>query len=138
MHAGEEQDDFMILFNDYRKAGGAVARHRRAARATPAAKRSMPTCMAWPRRANPIGLLGAIYIIEGTGQRIVPALLPLIKAGLKLPPEAFRFLEYHGHNDENHLHRWLAARRDGDGARQRGQARRGRSSTPRATPRRCT
>ena len=28
---------------------------------------------------NPIGLLGAIYIIEGTGQRIVPSLLPLLR-----------------------------------------------------------
>ena len=58
---------------------------------------------------DPFGLLGAIYIIEGTGQRIVPALLPLLRAALPLPPECFRFLEYHGHNDENHLARWLMA-----------------------------
>ena len=56
---------------------------------------------------NPVGLLGAIYIIEGTGQRIIPALLPLMKASLDLPPHAFRFLEYHGANDEHHLLRWL-------------------------------
>ena len=43
------------------------------------------------------------------GQRIVPALLPLLKASLTLPPDAFRFLEYHGHNDEHHLARWLSA-----------------------------
>src|SRR3989442_7963620 len=30
--------------------------------------------------SNPVGLLGAIYIIEGTGQRIVPSLLPLLRA----------------------------------------------------------
>lgn len=58
--------------------------------------------------SNPIGLLGAIYIIEGTGQRIVPSLLPLLRAALPRP-DAFRFLEYHGANDENHLERWLIA-----------------------------
>jgi 3-oxoacyl-[acyl-carrier-protein] synthase III len=56
-----------------------------------------------------VGLLGAIYVIEGTGQRIIPALLPLLQAQLKLPPNAFRFLTYHGANDENHLARWLRA-----------------------------
>jgi 3-oxoacyl-[acyl-carrier-protein] synthase-3 len=54
-------------------------------------------------------LLGAIYIIEGTGQRIVPALLPLLRKQVDLPASAFRFLEYHGANDEHHLARWLSA-----------------------------
>ncbi len=108
VHASEEQDDFMILFNDYRKAGGAVA-DIDALRRNPGGEALNAYLHSLAATPNPIGLLGAIYIIEGTGQRIVPALLPLIKAGLKLPPEALRFLEYHGHNDENHLSRWLAA-----------------------------
>jgi 3-oxoacyl-[acyl-carrier-protein] synthase-3 len=58
---------------------------------------------------NPLGLLGAIYIIEGTGQRIIPALLPLLQQQLDLPPQAFRFLTYHGDNDVSHLARWLSA-----------------------------
>lgn len=108
VHAGEEQDDFMILFNDYRKAGGRVA-DIDALRRNPGGEALNAYLHGLAATSNPIGLLGAIYIIEGTGQRIVPALLPLLKAGLKLPPEALRFLEYHGHNDENHLKRWLAA-----------------------------
>jgi 3-oxoacyl-[acyl-carrier-protein] synthase-3 len=108
VHAGEEQDDFMILFNDYRKAGGSIA-DIDALRRNPGGEALNAYLHGLAATRNPIGLLGAIYVIEGTGQRIVPALLPLIKAGLKLPPEAFRFLEYHGHNDENHLNRWLAA-----------------------------
>jgi 3-oxoacyl-[acyl-carrier-protein] synthase III len=63
-------------------------------------------CAAQP---SPVGLLGAIYIIEGTGQRIIPALLPLLQAQLRLPGQPFRFLSYHGANDENHLTRWLQA-----------------------------
>jgi 3-oxoacyl-[acyl-carrier-protein] synthase-3 len=108
VHASEEQDDFMILFKDYRKAGGSVA-DIDALRRNPGGEALNAYLHGLAATPNPIGLLGAIYIIEGTGQRIVPALLPLIKAALKLPPEALRFLEYHGHNDENHLNRWLAA-----------------------------
>lgn len=108
VHAGEEQDDFQILFQDYRKAGGAVA-DIDALRRNPGGEALNAYLHALAATRDPVGLLGAIYIIEGTGQRIVPALLPLLKAGLDLPPDRFRFLEYHGHNDENHLARWLMA-----------------------------
>ena len=108
VHAGEEQNDFQILFDDYRKAGGTVsdiaALHR-----YPGGEALNAYLHGLAATPNPIGLLGAIYIIEGTGQRIVPALLPLLKTALKLPPDMFRFLEYHGHNDEHHLSRWLVA-----------------------------
>ncbi len=107
-HAGEEQDDFQILFQDYRTAGGAVA-DIDALRRNPGGEALNAYLHGLAATRDPIGLLGAIYIIEGTGQRIVPALLPLLKASLKLPPDAFRFLEYHGHNDEHHLARWLSA-----------------------------
>jgi len=63
---------------------------------------------ALARQPNPLGLLGAIYIIEGTGQRIIPALLPLLQQ-LDLPAQPFRFLVYHGDNDVSHLARWLNA-----------------------------
>jgi 3-oxoacyl-[acyl-carrier-protein] synthase-3 len=108
VHAGEEQNDFNILFSDYKKAGGTVAQIDDLRR-NPGGEALNAYLHGLAATRDPIGLLGAIYIIEGTGQRIVPALLPLIKASVKLPPDAFRFLEYHGHNDENHLSRWLAA-----------------------------
>jgi len=108
VHAGEEQNDFQILFSDYRKAGGTVERIEDLRR-NPGGEALNAYLHALAATRDPIGLLGAIDIIEGTGQRIVPALLPLLKASLRLPPDAFRFLEYHGHNDENHLNRWLLA-----------------------------
>ncbi|PLC04329.1 hypothetical protein CY658_20205 [Variovorax sp. RO1] len=108
VHAGEEQNDFNILFSDYRKAGGTVESIDELRR-NPGGEALNAYLHGLAATRDPIGLLGAIYIIEGTGQRIVPALLPLLKASLKLPPDAFRFLEYHGHNDEHHLNRWLAA-----------------------------
>lgn len=121
LHASEEQNDFATLFDDYRRAGGQVENMddlRRNAGGE-ALNSYMHALAATP---NPIGLLGAIYIIEGTGQRIIPALLPLIKGSLKaLPHDVFKFLEYHGENDEHHLERWLMAvemvlQRDTDGS----------------------
>jgi 3-oxoacyl-[acyl-carrier-protein] synthase-3 len=108
VHAGEEQNDFQILFDDYRQAGGTVA-DIAALRRNPGGEALNAYLHGLAATRDPIGLLGAIYIIEGTGQRIVPALLPLLKSSLKLPPDVFRFLEYHGHNDEHHLARWLSA-----------------------------
>ena len=108
LHAGEEQNDFKILHSDYLKAGGTetdIGKLRR----NPGGEALNAYLHGLAATPNPIGLLGAIYIIEGTGQRIVPSLLPLLRAALPLPPDAFRFLEYHGANDENHLERWLIA-----------------------------
>lgn len=108
LHAGEEQNDFKILHSDYLKAGGTetdISRLRR----NPGGEALNAYLHSLAATPNPIGLLGAIYVIEGTGQRIVPSLLPLLRAALPLPPDAFRFLEYHGANDEHHLDRWLMA-----------------------------
>lgn len=106
-HAGEEQNDFKILYEDYRQAGGAEALDD--LRRNPGGEALNTYLHALAATKNPIGLLGAIYIIEGTGQRIVPALLPLLRKQVDLPASAFRFLEYHGANDEHHLARWLSA-----------------------------
>jgi 3-oxoacyl-[acyl-carrier-protein] synthase III len=105
-HANDEQYDFKILFDDYRRAGGPAERLEDLRR-NPGGEALNAYLHARAERSNPVGLLGAIYIIEGTGQRIVPALLPALRRQLALPLEAVRFLHYHGENDVNHLARWL-------------------------------
>ena len=107
-HASDEQNDFAILFEDYRRAGGPIE-DIDALRRNPGGDALNAYLHGLAARPNPIGLLGAIYIIEGTGQRIVPHLLPLLKTALPLPPDTYRFLHYHGLNDEDHLARWLQA-----------------------------
>lgn len=106
-HAGEEQNDFKILYEDYCAAGGIEPLD--SLRRNPGGEALNSYLHSLAATTNPIGLLGAIYIIEGTGQRIVPALLPLLRKQVDLPASAFRFLEYHGANDEHHLARWLSA-----------------------------
>lgn len=106
-HASDEQNDFMILYQDYLAAGGKQALDD--LQRNPGGEALNTYLHALAATCNPIGLLGAIYIIEGTGQRIIPTLLPLVRKQLNLPAKAFRFLEYHGANDEHHLARWLRA-----------------------------
>lgn len=106
-HGNDEKNDFMILYDDYRAAGGELPLD--ALVRNPGGEALNAYMHAAAARPNPVGLLGGIYIIEGTGQRIIPALLPMIKAQTGLPPQAFRFLQYHGDNDPHHLERWLAA-----------------------------
>lgn len=108
LHADDEQHDFKVLHSDYLKAGGSQADISQLRR-NPGGEALNAYLHGLAVTPNPVGLLGAIYIIEGTGQRIVPSLLPLLRQALPLPPDAFRFLEYHGANDEHHLERWLMA-----------------------------
>lgn len=107
VHASDEQNDFNILYDDYRAAGGQASLD--ALQRNPGGNALNSYLHALAATPNPVGLLGAIYIIEGTGQRIIPALLPLLRKQLDLPAQAFRFLEYHGANDQHHLARWLMA-----------------------------
>lgn len=107
-HAGDEQDDYAILFEDYRRSGG-EATHYDQLRRNPGGEALNAYMFALAGQENPVGLLGAIYIIEGTGQRVIPQLLPSMLAQSHLPGNAFRFLRYHGENDQAHLARWLSA-----------------------------
>ena len=107
LHAGEEQYDWQYLFNDYQNAGGILQVEQLKRNAGGEALNSFMHHYA--SQVNPIGLLGGIYIIEGTGQRIIPSLLPHLKNSLQLKSEMVRFLEYHGENDQSHLERWLFA-----------------------------
>src|SRR5688500_17894907 len=107
-HAGEEQFDYRVLFDDYRNAGGS-ATHVGALRRNAGGEALNAYMHARAGMLDPVGLLGGIYIIEGTGQRIIPALLPLLRRQAGLGEHQLNFLRYHGENDEHHLQRWLAA-----------------------------
>jgi 3-oxoacyl-[acyl-carrier-protein] synthase-3 len=107
-HAGEEQFDYQILFDDYRAAGG-EASHVGALRRNAGGEALDAYMNVRAAGVDPVGLLGGIYIIEGTGQRIIPALLPLLRRQAGLGEHQLNFLRYHGENDEHHLQRWLSA-----------------------------
>lgn len=106
-HAGEEQFDFKVLYADYLNAGGTKEIDQLKRNSGGEALNEYMYERA--RSANPLGLLGGIFIIEGTGQKIIPTLLPFLKKSLSLQMNVFKFLEYHGENDVKHLERWANA-----------------------------
>jgi 3-oxoacyl-[acyl-carrier-protein] synthase-3 len=106
-HANDEQRDFSILFDDYRNAGGMVATIDQLKR-NPGGEALNAYLHARSTQPDALGLLGAMYIIEGTGQRVIPALLPLLRQRIGWLGRSFRFLAYHGSNDVAHLQRWLS------------------------------
>lgn len=108
LHAGEEQNDWRVLFADYRAAGGTVE-DPDALRRNPGAEALNAYMQRVADSRQAAGLLGATYIIEGTGNRIVPTLLPHVRASLGQASHATRFLAYHGEADVAHMQRWLAA-----------------------------
>lgn len=107
-HATDEQFDYQVLFEDYRRAGG-IESDIDSLRRNPGGEALNAYLHRLANDSNALGLLGAIYVIEGTGQRIVPALLPLLRKLDDIPQSALQFLTYHGENDTSHLQRWLQA-----------------------------
>lgn len=106
-HAGEEQFDFKVLYADYQNSGGTkdIDNLKR----NPGGEALNKYMYDRANSANPLGLLGGIFIIEGTGQKIIPTMLPFLKKSLNLQMNVFKFLEYHGENDVKHLERWANA-----------------------------
>ena len=54
-------------------------------------------------KANPIDLLGSMFIIEGIGKRLAASWGELIQEQLKLNADQVSFFTYHGVADENHF-----------------------------------
>lgn len=106
-HAGEEQLDWQVLYRDYTNAGGTLPAEKLAR--NPGGEALNAFMHAYAARINPVGLLGGIYIIEGTGQRIASTLLPRLKDSLGVSSSMLKFIEYHGDNDQAHVMRWLNA-----------------------------
>lgn len=101
-HAKEEHRDFQMLERDFVSVGGELEEIRRAEKNI-----GSEALSAWmfhrASQENPLDLLGAMFIIEGLGQRLASRWGNQIREQLNLRAEQVSFLLYHGANDENHL-----------------------------------
>jgi Iron-containing redox enzyme len=101
-HAVAEHRDFRLLEEDYVATGGAVEAIRAGEKNV-----GSEALSAWmfheASRADPFGLLGAMWIIEGLGSIKAQEWGRRVKETLALPDEAVRFLLYHGENDVGHI-----------------------------------
>ncbi|MFZ5891977.1 MAG: 3-oxoacyl-[acyl-carrier-protein] synthase III C-terminal domain-containing protein [Myxococcota bacterium] len=101
-HARDEHRDFELLERDFVSIGGSLAEIRSA----PKNIGSEALSAFMFQRAdqeNPIDLLGAMFIIEGLGQRLAGRWGRLIQDQLGLEARQVSFLLYHSENDDRHL-----------------------------------
>jgi len=103
-HARDEQLDYTMLEDDFVACGGARGEIVGAEK-----NLGSEALSAWmfhkASREDPFDLLGAMFIIEGLGNRLATRWGRAIKAQLGLADDQVRFLLYHGDNDETHLER---------------------------------
>jgi 3-oxoacyl-[acyl-carrier-protein] synthase-3 len=101
-HAGEEHRDYEVLERDYCAAGGELDDIRSSPQnlGTEAFHAYMMHTASGP---NPIELLGAMWIIEGLGDKMAHSWAERICELTGLDERATAFLRYHAHHDDDHL-----------------------------------
>lgn len=101
-HANEEHRDFKMLEKDFVSVGGDLNDIKNGEKNI-----GSEALSAWmfhrASQENPLDLLGAMFIIEGLGQRVANKWGNAIREQLDLKAGQVSFLLYHGANDENHL-----------------------------------
>jgi 3-oxoacyl-[acyl-carrier-protein] synthase III len=111
-HAVAEHQDFRMLENHYISMGGTLEEIRAAKKniGTEALHAFMYHSASQP---NPFDLLGAMFIIEGLGQKKAGAWGRKIKDQLNLDDKQVSFFLYHAENDDGHMRnsrrRWSPA-----------------------------
>lgn len=101
-HAATEHRDYRLLEENYLATGGDRETIRAGVKniGSEALSAFMFHAASQP---DPIGLLGAMFIIEGLGNRLAGQWAEKIREQLGLDEDAVSFLAYHGDNDAEHL-----------------------------------
>ncbi len=106
-HAVTEHRDFRLLEEDFVASGGALETIIDGEKNI-----GSEALSAWmfhqASRPNPFGLLGAMFIIEGLGSIKAAEWGRRVCSRLSMPPDATRFLLYHGENDSHHIEEFAA------------------------------
>lgn len=101
-HAAAEHRDYRLLEDNYVAVGGDRALIRSGTKNI--GSEALSAFMFHAASQNePVGLLGAMFVIEGLGNRLAGPWAALIREQLNLDEDAVSFLSYHGENDVDHL-----------------------------------
>jgi len=106
-HAVDEHRDYELLELDYVASGGKVEDIQ-------GMERNIGTealhgyLMYRSSRPNPIDLLGAMWIIEGLGEKMARSWAERIQQLTGLSEQSTNFMTYHGKNDADHMLRFYA------------------------------
>jgi len=101
-HAHDEHRDYEVLEQDFVAVGGDLATIRSQAR-NPGSEALHAFLMFKAGEPNPGGMLGAMWIIEGLGEKMASSWASRIEELTGCGSSATRFLRYHGGNDDSHM-----------------------------------
>jgi 3-oxoacyl-[acyl-carrier-protein] synthase-3 len=101
-HAQDEHRDYEVLEQDFVATGGDLAKIR-AQPKNPGSEALHAYLMFKAGEPNPGGLLGAMWIIEGLGEKMATSWASRIQSLTRYDDGCTRFLRYHGSNDDSHM-----------------------------------
>lgn len=101
-HAQEEHRDYEVLEADYEATGGSLETIRHQTR-NPGSEALHAFLMYRAGQPNPVDLLGAMWIIEGLGNKMASDWAGRIDELTGGDGRYTRFMRYHGGNDEQHM-----------------------------------
>lgn len=104
-HAVDEHRDYELLEKDYVASGGRLEDILSMERNV-GSEALHGFLMYRASRNNPIDLLGAMWIIEGLGEKMARSWAERIQELTGLGEDSTRFMTYHGHNDGDHMQRF--------------------------------
>jgi hypothetical protein len=106
-HAQAEHRDYEVLEQDFIDAGGEPEQIRNRPR-NPGSEALHGYLMYRASEPNPCGLLGAMWIIEGLGEKMANDWAARIEQIKGLGTSRTRFMRYHGANDGSHMNKLYA------------------------------
>jgi hypothetical protein len=101
-HAVAEHRDYRMIEENYVVAGGSLEEIR-AGRKNVGSEALSAFIYQAASKPDPVGLLGAMFVIESLGERMAAGWAEAIRTQLGLGAEAVSFLAYHGANDAGHI-----------------------------------
>lgn len=101
-HAQEEHRDYEVLEQDYVASGGDLKTIQTQPK-NPGSEALHGYLMHQASQPNPFGMLGAMWIIEGLGQKMAQDWATKIHDCIEGSSEFTRFITYHGENDDDHM-----------------------------------
>jgi 3-oxoacyl-[acyl-carrier-protein] synthase-3 len=104
MHTSDEHRDFEMLERNYALAGGSLEEIR-SGNKNIGSEALSAYILQKASRENPFDLIGAMFIVEGIGQRIARQWGEKIQAVLGLKNDAVSFFLYHSESDITHFNR---------------------------------
>lgn len=101
-HAKDEHKDYLILEKDYVNAGGRLEDIQKAEKNI-GSEALHGFLMYRASQPNPVDLIGAMWIVEGLGNKMAAKWANLVDEQFSAEPSMAKFMKYHGENDEHHI-----------------------------------